>query len=65
MILVPIAANLLMLAMLIYYRKTRKFREDRIRGLWAFLDANIVELTFFAMLVPDVADVVMSLMNPP
>ena len=57
----PHVVNLLMLGLLIYYRQRKRFREDRKTGLWPFLDANIVEIIFGLMLVPDVADLIMQL----
>ncbi len=44
--------NLLMLGLLVWYRMHKRFKKDR-DGLWSFLDHNLVELIFAAILVPD------------
>jgi len=48
----PPVANILMLALLVYYRINKKFKKAR-DGFWAFLDHNLVEIIFGAVLVPD------------
>ena len=38
---------------LILYRLKRKFKNDRVDGVWLFVDRNIVELILAGVLVPD------------
>ena len=49
----PPVANILMLALLVYYRINKRFKKEQKDGFWAFLDHNLVELIFGAVLVPD------------
>ena len=41
------------LAGLVAYRLKRKFKHDKVDGMWLFIDRNIVELIFAGVLVPD------------
>lgn len=40
-------------AALILYRLKKKFKNEKIKGAWDFLDQNIVEVIIGMVLVPD------------
>lgn len=60
--LLPVATDLILFAMLIYYRIHKKFKQERGGGLGAFLDRNIVELIFGIVLAPGLSDLLVGLL---
>ena len=46
------ATDLFLLFLLVWYRLKKRPRPEPVAGVFAFLDANLVELIFAAILIP-------------
>ena len=57
----PLAANIILVMILVYYRLNRRFKKDR-KGIGPFLDHNLVEVIIGAVVIPDFAGLVTKLL---
>jgi len=62
-LLVPPGQTLGGVALLVWYRQRKRFPKERVKGLFAFLDANMVELIIGAAILPDWLPLIAQVLN--
>ena len=62
-LLVPPGQTLGGIAILVWYRQHKRFTKERVKGLGAFFDSNIVEIIIGAAILPDWLPLISQVLN--